>query len=48
MYATTDELHQFFVPFRGAKLTDVLIDGGGILLAVLGILFWRRVRKNRS
>jgi|SRR6185369_3004956 len=29
-YAMTDELHQFFVPFRGAKFSDVLIDGGGI------------------
>lgn len=48
MYATTDELHQFFVPFRGAKVTDVLIDGGGILLATLGIVLWRQIRKNRS
>lgn len=30
MYAMTDELHQFFVPFRGSKFTDVLIDGMGI------------------
>src|SRR3989344_2001456 len=27
-YATTDELHQFFIPFRGAKFMDVLFDAG--------------------
>lgn len=31
-YAASDELHQFFVFGRGAKLTDVAIDGGGIAL----------------
>lgn len=48
MYGAIDELHQFFVPQRGARLTDVFIDGGGILLAVLGILFSKWIRKNRS
>lgn len=47
MYATTDELHQLFVPLRGARLTDVCIDGGGILLAGVGLYFWKRLRKNR-
>lgn len=47
MYAATDELHQFFVPLRGAMISDVLIDGGGILLAILGIFYWKRLRKNR-
>lgn len=37
-YAVTDELHQFFVPNRGAKATDVLIDGAGI--ALTAFLFW--------
>ncbi|MEK9151687.1 MAG: VanZ family protein [Patescibacteria group bacterium] len=32
-YGVSDELHQFFVPYRGAKLSDVAIDGLGILLA---------------
>ncbi len=47
MYGVTDELHQFFVPFRGARFTDVGIDAGGIILASLILLFWKQ-RKNRS
>jgi len=42
MYATTDELHQFFVPNRGAKITDVLIDGGGILLMTAFLWGWKK------
>lgn len=29
-YAITDELHQFFVPGRSAKVLDVLIDTAGV------------------
>lgn len=46
-YGVTDELHQFFVPFRGAKFTDVGIDGVGIILAGLMIMLWTHI-KNRS
>jgi len=31
VYGVTDELHQFFVPLRGARMPDVFIDGLGIL-----------------
>lgn len=41
-YAASDELHQFFVPFREPKVTDVLIDGAGILLAALFVLLFHR------
>lgn len=34
LYAVSDEIHQFFVPGRGAQLSDVLIDSVG---AVAGI-----------
>lgn len=33
LYGVSDEFHQSFVPYRGAKISDVLIDGIGILLA---------------
>ncbi len=33
-YGASDELHQFFVPYRGAKMSDVAIDSLGILLVV--------------
>jgi len=32
-YAFTDEIHQLFVPGRGGKLSDVLIDFAGIIIA---------------
>lgn len=44
MYGATDELHQFFVPYRGAKITDVLVDVLGIILTTT-FLFWREKRK---
>lgn len=37
-YGATDELHQFFVPFRGAMMSDVLIDSCGVVL--MGAFFW--------
>jgi hypothetical protein len=33
-YGATDELHQTFVPFRGGKISDVLVDSLGILLTI--------------
>lgn len=47
MYGATDELHQFFVPLRGARFSDVLIDGLGILLMCLVLYLWYK-NKNRS
>lgn len=47
MYGASDELHQFFVPLRGAQLSDVAIDGGGILLASLAIVLFRNFRISR-
>ena len=35
-YAISDEAHQLFVPGRGARLKDVLIDSFG---AAIGIMF---------
>lgn len=41
-YGVTDELHQFFVFGRGAKLTDVAVDAIGIvLMGVLIFIFTR-------
>lgn len=34
-YAATDEWHQTFVPRRGGRWTDVVIDAGGALAALL-------------
>lgn len=50
LYAATDELHQSFVPYRGAKITDILIDAGGI--AITALLLWaarppKKLRKSK-
>ena len=38
MYATSDEIHQYFIPGRSAMVTDVLIDTAGVCLGVLIVL----------
>lgn len=35
LYGITDEIHQFFVPGRGAQIQDVLRDGKGALFGCL-------------
>lgn len=38
IYASSDEIHQIFIPGRSAMITDVLIDSSGVLLGTLIIL----------
>lgn len=47
LYGVSDEWHQSFVPYRGAKLSDVAIDGLGILLmaGVLSFVWYVYERK---
>ncbi|MGE5676007.1 MAG: VanZ family protein [Mycobacterium leprae] len=35
LYAASDEIHQLFVPGREGRVTDVLIDSSGALIALL-------------
>ncbi|MEK9174260.1 MAG: VanZ family protein [Patescibacteria group bacterium] len=41
LYGISDELHQYLVPFRGSKLTDVGFDFLGACLAMLILVAWR-------
>ncbi|QUY45387.1 VanZ family protein [Acaryochloris sp. 'Moss Beach'] len=41
LFAITDEIHQNFVPNRGASPIDVLIDITGALIAVSLISLWK-------
>ena len=43
LYALSDEFHQSFVPGRGPKLTDTLIDLLGIFI---GLLIFQSIRKS--
>ena len=38
IYAITDEIHQSFIPGRGPKTTDVLIDSAGVLTGIFLII----------
>lgn len=55
VYACSDEIHQYFVPGRGASPIDVAIDLSGVILVMVGIVlgFWlksweRRLRGNEE
>jgi VanZ family protein len=45
LYATTDELHQAFVPGRFATFHDVLIDSVGGALGLFALWIFGRWRK---
>lgn len=45
LFAITDEVHQLFVPGRGAQLQDVLIDSTGACVGIGLYLFVSRIRK---
>lgn len=51
LYAISDEWHQFFVPHRGAQLSDVILDtfgsGMGIFLTRLWWGFGSRLKRKR-
>jgi VanZ family protein len=40
LYAISDEMHQYFVPFRTATVRDVLIDAAGMAFMSLLISRW--------
>lgn len=47
LYACTDEFHQYFVPDRAARITDVMIDSIGTSLITLALLIssiWKKER----
>lgn len=46
LYAASDELHQYFVPGRGPRFSDVLLDSVGVFCGVFIImLIARHIRK---
>ena len=48
LYAISDEVHQLFVPGRGAMVKDVLIDSAGAIVGVGLYLVNSRIMKSRS
>jgi VanZ family protein len=47
LYATTDEVHQTFVPNRTGSWKDVCIDTMGGVLGLAAICVWHLVRRRR-
>ena len=45
LYAVSDEVHQIFIPGRGAEVKDVLIDSAGASVGVLMYLVISRLMK---
>lgn len=45
LYATSDEIHQSFIPNRNCQLTDVMIDSMGVLLGILILLTILKIHK---
>lgn len=48
LYAATDELHQLFVPGRGAQVRDVVIDTCGALIGTAAFLIIMRAVNRRK
>lgn len=48
LLAAVDEFHQSFVPGRGPKFSDVLLDTLGILVGITFVLLLRRLYRRRK
>ena len=40
IYAISDELHQLYVPGRECSVSDIVIDGGALVFALVVIWAW--------
>lgn len=47
-YASTDEIHQIFIPGREGSPRDVLIDSAGAAIGILILLFVNRRKRRRK
>ena len=45
IYASSDEIHQSFVPERSPMITDVMIDTMGVMLGILLIMLGKAIIK---
>lgn len=46
IYASTDEIHQAFIPGRGPQITDVMLDSLGVLTGIfISLLVVETIRK---
>ena len=48
IYASSDEIHQFFIPGRSAMITDVMIDTLGVSVGILLIIFVLKLKEGSN
>lgn len=49
IYATTDEIHQFYIPGRSCEFRDVCIDSTGVLVGIIIMaIFYDRINKRKK
>ena len=48
LYASSDEIHQLFVPGRACRLTDVFIDSAGAMLGIAIVLVYYMMKKRKE
>lgn len=48
IYAGSDEIHQFFVPGRSSKFTDVLIDSVGVIIGIILYKVWLYYKEKKD
>lgn len=48
LYASSDELHQYFIPGRSAQITDVMIDTLGVLVGICLVSLIVRIIKREK
>lgn len=52
LYATSDEIHQLFIPGRSGQITDIILDSMGVIIGILFLLIIveidKRKRKNNA
>jgi len=48
LFGVTDEIHQYFVPWRAADVFDVVADGAGALTGALSVALLSRLMVRRT
>lgn len=48
LYASSDEMHQMFVPGRGPMVRDVMIDSMGVVIGIIIVMLVKRLSKRKG